>query len=122
MGFVELQPLAKTPEALATYLDLNLRRLRDAIATLGRVEQTTLSITGFVTIDTGIPIVENVVATLDSAPVAGACFVRAQVDPNNTRQVIVTVYKNDFTQSVTPTNVRVIVVGDEPPNRPTRSS
>lgn len=119
---VELQPLAKTPEGLATYLDLNLRRLRDAISILGRVEQFTAEITGSVTVDTGIPIVKNVVATLEGPPVAGACFIRAEKDPDNDRQVIIYVYKNDFTLSVIPATVNVIVVGDEPPNRPTRSS
>lgn len=90
VSMVNLQPLAKTPEGLATYLDLNLRRLADAIATLGRVEQTTVAITGTVTIDSGIPIVHNVIACLESAPVANACFVRAQLDPSNTRNVIIT--------------------------------
>lgn len=122
MSFVELAPLAKDPRGLATYIDMNFRRLRDALSTLGRVEQTTLSITGSVIIDTGIPIVKNVVACLKSTPVAGACFIKAEIDPANERNVIVYVYKNDFTLSAIAVDVNVIVIGDEPPNRPTRSS
>lgn len=122
MAQIELQPLAKDPKALATYIDLNFRRLADAIATLGRVEQFSIQIIGTVVVDTGIPVVKNVVACLESAPVANACLVRAQLDPNSKRNVVITVYKNDFTVAVDAANVNVIVIGDEPPNRPSRSS
>lgn len=119
---VNLQPLAKTDAAFRAYLDLNLRRIVDAMGNLGRVEQFTATITGEVVVDTGIPIVKNAVATLASAPVAGACFLRTRLDPSNEANIIITVYANTFAVSAIPIDVNVIVVGDEPPNRPTRSS
>lgn len=116
---VQLQPLAKSPEALATYIDANFRRLADALSLLGRVEQAQVEITGSVTIDTGIPVVRNVVACLAEPPIANAAYVTAEIDSTNTRQVIIRVYKSDFTASATATNVNMIAIGDEPPYRAT---
>lgn len=122
MGTVELAPLGKFNESMMTYLALNFRRLADALGMLGRVEQTTQTITGTITIDSGIPIVHNVVATLAQAPVASACFVVAALDPAEPRNVIVSVYSETFVLSAVATSVNVVIIGEEPPNRPTRSS
>lgn len=119
---VELQPISKFPESLSQYIDSNFRRLMDVLLTLGRVEQVSVEVTGSVTIDTGIPIVKNVVVCLAEPPIANAAYVAAKLDPSSERNIIINVYKSDFSASATATNINVIVVGDDPPARPTRRS
>lgn len=110
---VDLQPLAKHPGALAAYIDTNFRRLVDAISQLGLVEQDTFEVTGSVQIDTKIPVVKNAVASLASPPVGGGCFVECvPAGSSYPRDIIIQVYKNDFTLSVIPIEVSWIAVGE----------
>lgn len=115
---VQLQPLARSPEALTSYIDINFRRIRDALARLGRVEQLSTEVTGSLLVDTGIPVVKNVAVSLGEQPAAAAAYVTATLDPDDSRNVLISVWKSDFSASVVATTINMIAIGDEP-SRPT---
>ncbi len=113
MPEVTLQPLAKHEGAMLSYLDINFRRLSDALGSLGQVEQGTLLVTGGVQIDTGIANVLNVFVTLADVPVAGACFVYGElVGPTFPRDILIGIYTNTFAVSTLPKMLSWLAIGE----------
>lgn len=112
MPGVELQPIAKHEEAMLSYLDINFRRIADVLASLANTEQGIQTVTGSVTIDTGIGEIYNVFATLNSAPTANACLIRAYpVGSASPSDITIEVYDNVFALSTVATDVAWFALG-----------
>lgn len=113
MPRVGLQPVAKTDEGLLSFIDINFRRLSDAIESLAEFMQGIQEVTGAVLIDTGMAQVENVIVSLADTPVAGACFVKGTVVGSSAPdQIRIDVYTSGFAVSETPINVAWFAIGE----------
>jgi hypothetical protein len=113
MPAVDLQPVAKSEESLLSYIDINFRRIVDALAALASFQQGIQAVTGSVVIDTGLALVDNVIASLNSAPAAGACFVRAYpVGSSSPSDIQIDVYSNAFAISAVAVNVSWVAIGE----------
>lgn len=112
MPRVDLQPLAKSDEALLSYIDINFRRISDALESLAEFQQGIQAVTGSILIDTGLAQVDNVIASLNTAPIANACFVRAfPVGLSAPEQIQIEVYTSAFGLSVVSASVAWFAIG-----------
>lgn len=111
MPKIELQPLAKTPEALPAFLSLNFRRIADEVNRRFESYYGSSTVTGTATITTDLTEVLGVVASLTGIPSAGACFVRARVSSSNSKDVVIDVYSNTFAVSAVGVGVAFLAVG-----------
>lgn len=111
MGRVDLAPFPANPAAIASAFQINFQRIKDALEQLGQFEQGTVDVTGSLIIDTAIPRVFNGFAVLNDPPVAGGCFV--SVAPTaNLREILVSVWKSDFTASTIPVTINWFALGE----------
>ncbi len=112
MSSVNLVPLAKTEQALLSYLDTNFRRIADALDILGAVDSGINTFTGAIVVSTTLAEVKNVIVSLVSAPIAGACFVRGSVVGSGApKDIDLRVYSNTFAQATIAASVAWVAIG-----------
>jgi len=113
MARVQLQPLAKHPEALLTYIDINFRRITDLLASLSNVEQGIIEVTGSIQIDTGLPEVYNVFAGFNGTPTANTAYVQAfLLGTSEPRTIEIKVFTSSFAAATTPVNIAWYAIGE----------
>ena len=106
-----LRPYSTIEEGLDQYLGYNFNRIENIFEKNRDAIGGSVTVTGTVTVKTGLAFVDNCVACLGSAPSSGACFVRA--NPGSAAGTVeVTVYANTFAVSTLAVLVRLVAVGE----------
>lgn len=106
-----LRPYATIIEGLDEYLAYNFMRLENVHERMPDVTSGGITFTGTATIATSLGRVDGVSVCLASAPVAGACFLRA-VPSAVAGAIDVIAYSNGFVQSVIAVSIYWVVVGE----------
>lgn len=107
---VELLNVSEDSESPYAVINNNFRRLSDALALTRESDSGAESVTGSLTIATNLALVAAVQASLGGAPVAGACFVAADIVSSSS--IRLRVYTNAFALSATPIVVNWIALGE----------
>lgn len=117
MPSIDLSPLAKTDEALRSWLDVNFKRIADSLELIPEFAFGVETITGGVELGTSLINCQMVIASFVDFPVAGAAFLRAV--PVNTIEnrgtdygnIYIEVLTSGFASSSTPIQVGWLAIG-----------
>lgn len=92
-------------EALPAWLGFQMATLTDTLSEQPELDFGVATVTGTLQVTTRLTIVEFCLVSLKGVPVAGACFPKASPVVSPTTDVVLNVYKSDFTLSATPIDV-----------------
>lgn len=111
MPKLSLRPFAFIEEGLDQYLGYNFTRLENVFERISDSATGSQLVTGTMNIATGLARVDGVTASLEGAPVAGACFVRSAPGAA-AGSIDITIYSSTFIISVIAAAIRWIAVGE----------